>query len=174
MADIDQKAQALSDARARILKLQEQMTDRVLQMAAEVEKLMEIIPPAEAKAFLKARCNLPAVELSTYVGFAKTLKGSQGVLRTARASFPIIKALVSADAEARQEVLERMQIGAQIDSKDVAAIRRRLSEAKLTVARERSLPVVIVDRPAPPEGRTVADVAGAVAEVRRLLGPASA
>ncbi|MEH2701501.1 hypothetical protein DXU03_30895 [Rhizobium johnstonii] len=40
-------------------------------MAAEVEKLMEIVPPAEAKAFLKARCNLPAVELSTYVGFAR-------------------------------------------------------------------------------------------------------
>ncbi|WP_245510306.1 DNA cytosine methyltransferase [Rhizobium ruizarguesonis] len=134
MADIDQKAQALSDARARILKLQEQMTDRVLQMAAEVEKLSEIVPPTEARAFLKARCNLPAVELSTYVGFAKTLKGSQDVLLKARASFPVIKALVSADAEARQEVLERMEIGAQIDTKDVAAIRRRLSEAKLTVA----------------------------------------
>ncbi|MHC2297959.1 DNA cytosine methyltransferase [Rhizobium mongolense] len=134
MGDIDIKAQALSDARARILKLQEQMTDRVLQMAAEVEKLLEIVPPGEAKAFLKARCNLPAVELSTYVGFAKTMKGSEEVLREARASFPVIKALVSADAEARQEVLERMQIGAQIDSKDVAVIRRRLSEAKLTVA----------------------------------------
>ncbi len=134
MADINIKAQALSDARARILKLQEQMTDRVLQMAAEVEMLLEIVPPAEAKAFLKARCNLPAVELSTYVGFARTLKGSENVLREARASFPVVKALVSVEAEARQEVLERMQIGAQIDSKDVAAIRRSLSEAKLTVA----------------------------------------
>ncbi|WP_205934434.1 DNA cytosine methyltransferase [Rhizobium leguminosarum] len=134
MPDIDIKAQALSDARARILMLQGQMTDRVLQMAAEVEKLTEIVPPAEAKAFLKARCNLPAVELSTYVGFARALKGSQDILRKARASFPVIKALVAADVEARQEVLERMQIGAQIDSKDVAVIRRRLSEAKLTVA----------------------------------------
>ncbi|OAV49297.1 hypothetical protein A6U98_13755 [Rhizobium sp. WYCCWR10014] len=84
MAATDPKAQALSDARARILKLQEQMTDRVLQMAVEVEKLMGIVPPAEAKAFLKARCNLPAVELSTYVGFAKSLKGSQDILRDAR------------------------------------------------------------------------------------------
>ncbi|MGR9148174.1 DNA cytosine methyltransferase [Rhizobium leguminosarum] len=134
MPVLDLKAQALSDARARILKLQEQMTDRVLQMAAEVEKLMEIVPPVEAKAFLKARCNLPATELSTYVGFAKTLKGSEDLLRKARASFPLVKALVAADAESRREVLERMQIGAQIASKDVAAIRRRLSEAKLTVA----------------------------------------
>ncbi|MBB2752120.1 UNVERIFIED_ORG: hypothetical protein GGI57_002819 [Rhizobium aethiopicum] len=56
MPDIDIKAQALSDARTRILKLQEQMTERVLKMAAEVEKLMEIVPFAEAKAFLKPRC----------------------------------------------------------------------------------------------------------------------
>ncbi|UIJ81817.1 hypothetical protein [Rhizobium leguminosarum] len=134
MADIDIQAQALSNARSRILKLQEQMTDRVLQMAAEVGKLMEIVPPAEAKAFLKARCNLPAVELSTYVGFARTLKGSETVLREARASFPVMKALVAADEDSRREILERMEIGAQIDTKDVAAIRRRLSEAKLTVA----------------------------------------
>jgi DNA (cytosine-5)-methyltransferase 1 len=133
-ADIDAKAQALSDARSSILKLQEQMTDRVLKMAAEVEKLMNIVPAEEAKAFLKARCNFPAVELSTYVSFAKTLKGSEEVLRQARVSFPVVKSLVAADAETRTEILERMELGAQIDTKDVAAIRRRLAAAKLTAA----------------------------------------
>ncbi|TBZ45180.1 hypothetical protein [Rhizobium leguminosarum] len=134
MADIDAKAQALSAARNRILQLQEQMTDKVLQMAAEVEKLMDVVPVSEAKAFLKARCNLPAVELSTYVGFAKTLKGSEDVLRVARVSFPVLKALVSADPAARREILERMEIGAKLDTKDVASIRRRLAAAKLTAA----------------------------------------
>ncbi|MBY3259863.1 DNA cytosine methyltransferase [Rhizobium laguerreae] len=132
MADIDAKAQALSAARNRILQLQEQMTDKVLQMAAEVEKLMEAVPASEAKAFLKARCNLPAVELATYVGFAKTLKGSEEVLRKSRASFPVTKALVAAAPDVRKEILERMAIGAQIDTKDVAAISRRLEAAKLT------------------------------------------
>ncbi|MFW8585922.1 DNA cytosine methyltransferase [Rhizobium beringeri] len=134
MADIDAKAQALSAARHRILQLQEQMTDKVLQMAAEVEKLMDVVPMSEAKAFLKARCNLPATELSTYVGFAETLKGSEEVLRKARASFPVMKALVSSDVDARREILERMEIGAQIDTKDIASIRRRLAAAKLTAA----------------------------------------
>ncbi|TAY17121.1 DNA cytosine methyltransferase [Rhizobium leguminosarum] len=134
MAEIDAKAKALSEARNRILQLQEQMTDRVLQMAAEVEKLMGIVPAKEARAFLKARCNLPAQELSTYVGFAMTLKGSEEVLQQARVSFPVMKSLVSADAETRTEILERMELGAQIDTKDVATIRRRLANAKLTVA----------------------------------------
>ncbi|MCQ1572725.1 DNA cytosine methyltransferase [Neorhizobium galegae] len=133
MADIDDKAQALSAAKDAIIRLQEQMTDRILKMAVQVEKLLDIVPASEAKAFLKARCNLPAVELSTYVKFAQTLKGSDDVLRKARVSFPVVKALVSSDAATRQEILERMDIGAQIDTKDVTAIRKRLAAAKLTI-----------------------------------------
>ncbi|MFF4342560.1 cobalt-precorrin-6A reductase [Kitasatospora sp. NPDC001540] len=42
---------------------------------------------------------------------------------------------------------------------------------KLTAARELGLPVVVVQRPAPPEGvRTAPDVAGAADWVRRLVG----
>lgn len=48
------------------------------------------------------------------------------------------------------------------------------AEAKLVVARERGIPVVIVDRPAAPGGRRVADVSEAVAAVRRLLAAPSA
>lgn len=134
LADIDPKAQALSLAVNRITDLQRQMTDRVLAMAVEIEKLTEIIPAPETKAFLRARCNLPVTELSTYIGFAKTLKGSEGLLRKARASFPVVKALVAAEQDARQEILERMEIGARIDTRDVALIRRRLANAKLTPA----------------------------------------
>ncbi|WP_296075166.1 DNA (cytosine-5-)-methyltransferase [uncultured Agrobacterium sp.] len=134
MADIDPKAQALSLAVKRITDLQRQMTDRVLAMAVEIEKLTEIVPAGEAKAFLKARCNLPVTELSTYMGFAKTLKGSEDVLRKAQASFPIVKALVAAEHDARQEILERMEIGARIDTRDVTLIRKRLANAKLTPA----------------------------------------
>jgi DNA (cytosine-5)-methyltransferase 1 len=134
MADIDPKAQALSAAMRRITELQQQMTDKVLQMASEIEKLTDIVPAAGAKSFLKTRCNLPAADLSTYLGFAKTLKGSEEVLRKTRASFPVVKALVSADADTRREILERMEIGARIDTKDVAVIKRRLANAKLTPA----------------------------------------
>lgn len=139
MADIDPKANALSAAMTRIIELQKQMTDRVLQMAAEIAKLTDIVPAAEAKAFLKTRCNLPATELSTYLGFATTLKGSEGVLQKSRASFPVVKALVSADAETRRDILERMEIGARIDTKDVGTIRRKLAAAKLTVAEQEAI-----------------------------------
>lgn len=134
LAEIDPKAQALSLTFKRITDLQRQMTDRVLAMAVEIEKLTEIVPAGEAKAFLKARCNLPVTELSTYMGFAKTLKGSEDILRKARASFPVVKALVAVEHDARQEIPERMEIGARIDTRDVALIRKRLADSKLTPA----------------------------------------
>ncbi len=81
-----------------------------------------------------ARCNLPVTELSTYMGFAKTLKGSEDVLRKPRASFPVVRALVAAEQDARQEILERMHIGARVDTREVALIRKRLTDAKLTPA----------------------------------------
>ncbi|MCF1469830.1 DNA cytosine methyltransferase [Agrobacterium vitis] len=134
MADIDPKAQALSAAIRRITELQQQMTDRVLALAVEIENLTDVVPAGEAKAFLKARCNLPTAELSTYMGFAKSLKGSEQVLRKSRASFPVIKSLVAADQDTRQEILERMAIGGRIDTKDVALIKKRLADAKLMPA----------------------------------------
>ncbi|MBD8687235.1 MULTISPECIES: DNA cytosine methyltransferase [unclassified Rhizobium] len=134
MTGIDPKAQALSAALRRISDLQQQMTDRVLAMAVEIEKLTTVVPAAEAKAFLKARCNLPATELSTYMGVAMSLRGSEDILREARASFPVVKALVAADPDTRQEVLERMEIGARIDTKDIALIKKRLADARLTPA----------------------------------------
>ncbi len=131
---MDTKAEALSSAKDRIIKLQEQMTDRILQLASEVGKMLEVTTEREAREFLRARCNLPSSELSTYVRFAKTLKGSDGVLKEARASFPVIKALVAAEPEAREDILERMGAGARIDNREIAAIRKRLKAARLTTA----------------------------------------
>ncbi len=101
-------------------------------MAAEVEKLTEIASEREVREFLRASCNLPSSELSTYVSFGRTLKGNEDLLSKARISFPVFKALVAADAETRQEVVERLEIGARIDAKEIAAVRKRLKEAKLT------------------------------------------
>jgi DNA (cytosine-5)-methyltransferase 1 len=131
---MNSKAESLGSAMYRIIKLQAQMTDRILQLAAEVEKLLEFTTEREAREFLRARCNLPSSELSTYVRFAKTLKGSDQILRKGRASFPVVKALVASESDARDEILERMEAGARIDNREIASIRKRLKIAKLTPA----------------------------------------
>lgn len=129
---MNSKAEALSVAMNRIVRLQAQMTDRILAMAAEVGRLLEVATEREAREFLRARCNLPSSELSTYVRFSKTLSGRDETLRKARVSFPVIKSLVAAEADARDEVLERMDFGARIDVREVAVIRKRIQEARLT------------------------------------------
>lgn len=129
---MNSKAESLAAAKSRIIDLQAQMSDRILKMAAEVEKLTAVVTEREAREFLRVSCNVPSAELSTYVKFAKTLKDSEAILRKARVSFPVVKALVSAEADTRTEILERMEIGARISTQDITAIRKRLKEAKLT------------------------------------------
>lgn len=126
------KAEALAAARDRILELQAQMSDRILKMATEVERLTAIVTEREAREFLRVSCNVASSELSTYVKFANTLKGSEETLKKARVSFPVVKALVSAEPDTRTEILERMDIGARISTQDITAIRKRLKEARLT------------------------------------------
>lgn len=126
------KAEALAAAKGRILELQAQMSDRILKMAIEVETLTAIVTEREAREFLRVSCNVASSELSTYVKFANTLKGSEETLKKARVSFPVVKALVSAERDTRTEILERMDIGARISTQDIAAIRKRLKEAKLS------------------------------------------
>jgi DNA (cytosine-5)-methyltransferase 1 len=129
---MDPKAEALAAAKKRIVELQSQMTDRILKMAAEVAKLTEVVTEREAREFLRVTCNVPSSELSTYVKFADKLEGSEDVLAKARVSFPVVRALISADDEVRTEILERMDIGARISTSDISAIRKRLKEARLS------------------------------------------
>lgn len=131
---MNSKAEALAAAKKRIIALQKQMSAKILQMAAEIEKLTQLVTEREARQFLRVTCNLPASELSTYVGFKEKLKGHDELLEASRVSFPVVKALVAAEPEARTEVLERMAIGARIDTKEVTTIRKRLKEAKLAPA----------------------------------------
>lgn len=128
---MNETAEALAAAKTRIIALQTQMTNRILQMAGEVEKLLEIAAEEEAREFLRVTCNLPSYELSTYIGFKSALKGKEELLAKARVSFPVVKALVAAKKEVRQEILERIEIGARIDVNEMSAIRRRIREEEL-------------------------------------------
>lgn len=129
---MNSKAEALASAKARIIALQSQMSSRILQMAKEVEKLLQTVSEQEAREFLRTTCNVPSTELSTYVRCSSRLRGREELLQKHRVSFPVLKALVGADEETRSEVLERMEIGARIDLNAISIIRKRLREAKLT------------------------------------------
>ncbi|MGM5088362.1 DNA (cytosine-5-)-methyltransferase [Rhizobium leguminosarum] len=129
---MNSKAEALASAKARIIALQSQMSSRILQMAKEVEKLLETVSEQEAREFLRATCNVPSTELSTYVRCSSRLRGREELLQKHRISFPVLKALVGVEEETSSEILERMDIGERIDLKAISIIRKRLRESKLT------------------------------------------
>lgn len=51
MADIDPKALALSATVKRITDLQQQMTDHILAVATEIEKMRDMVPVQEANPY---------------------------------------------------------------------------------------------------------------------------
>ncbi|AFL52455.1 DNA (cytosine-5)-methyltransferase 1 [Sinorhizobium fredii] len=128
---MDAKAEALARAKKAIVNLQRQMTERILKVAAEVDNLMEHLTPRETVHFLQAACGLSASDASTYCKFSTRLDGVGETLRASRTQFPLVKALVSADAETRKEALWKMRAGARVEVRDVAAIKIRLREEKL-------------------------------------------
>ncbi|MBB4171946.1 MULTISPECIES: hypothetical protein [unclassified Rhizobium] len=132
--ELNPKAKALAAARKRITELQQQMTDKALKMAAEVEKLLEVATVREAKGFLKVHCGLSSSDLGTYVKFSKTLKGAEDVLARSRIPFSVMKALASADSDTRTEALTTIAGGAHLDTSEIAAIRRRNRTDKMSRA----------------------------------------
>jgi DNA (cytosine-5)-methyltransferase 1 len=132
----DLRNEALSKAKKTIRNLQQQISDRLLKLAGEVDGLLEHLTPKEATHFLHAGCEMDLVEAGTYVKVIKTLRGSEDLLREARVQFPVLKALAGADPETRDEALSRMRAGARLGSREVSAIRARLRRNKQSDAEQ--------------------------------------
>lgn len=134
MSDLNNEA--LKNAKIAIRSLQKQISNRLFKMAEEVDELLAYLSPKEVTHFLHAGCEMDLAEAGTYVKVTKTLKGSEDMLREARVQFPMLKALVAADDETRDEALARMRAGATLGSKDVSALRRYFRKNKLSYAEQ--------------------------------------
>ncbi|HEY0123502.1 MAG TPA: hypothetical protein VGC14_17425 [Rhizobium sp.] len=87
------------------------MTERALEIAAEVEKLMEHATPREARHFLRTSCGLATGDLAVYVKFVNSLKGAEDVLRKGRVPFAVMRSLVAVDEDTRPEALTLIAAG---------------------------------------------------------------
>ncbi|WP_296097214.1 DNA (cytosine-5-)-methyltransferase [uncultured Agrobacterium sp.] len=132
-------ADALTKATKRIEALRRQITDRELEIAAEVHALIEHTPTREARQFLKTSCGLGSAEFGVYVKVSRTLKGAEDVLRSGRVQFSVMKSLVALDEDTRAEALTNIAAGAHLGTKDIAALRRRrrYETTPFVVAQER-------------------------------------
>lgn len=63
--EMDPKSEALAAAKQRIITLQEHMSNRILQIAAEVEKLMEVATERETREWARARREQPRLGRGT-------------------------------------------------------------------------------------------------------------
>lgn len=132
----DLRNEALSKAKKAIRTLQKQMSDRLFNMADEVEGLLEFLSPKEVATFLHAGCEMDVADANTFLKVNKTLKDSGELLREARIQFPVLRALASADDETRSEAISRIAGGATLGTRDVSAIRANFRNRKMTFAEQ--------------------------------------
>ncbi|WP_165506419.1 DNA cytosine methyltransferase [Rhizobium leguminosarum] len=125
-------AAVLSETRTRIAKIRETMTNKIIELAAQIEILERQVARPDAREFLVSRCGLTTGEISTLSKFSKTLKGYEGVLRKSNASWSVIRGLVSTNQTARNLSLAKMASGARFELSDLRAIRNDVAERKLS------------------------------------------
>ncbi len=167
----DLKNEKLSKAKAAIRGLQQQISDRLFKMAAEVEHLLGQMSPKDAANFLHAGCQIDIKDARSYVKISKTLQDSSATLRRARAQFPVLKALAAADDETRGEAIVRIEQGATLGAKDISSIRASFRKKKQTFA-ETSVRAGFAASARSAQRRTVLatkDVDNGVAAILRML-----
>lgn len=126
------KHETVAKARDAIRKLQEQIADKLLKITAQVEAVGDHLTSRETVHFLHAACELDLADAAVFVKASKRLKRHVDLLREKRASFSLLRSLATTDDETRLECLARMEAGATIGAKNVAAIRTSSRRQKLS------------------------------------------
>ncbi|MFP3544390.1 DNA (cytosine-5-)-methyltransferase [Rhizobium sp. SIMBA_035] len=126
------KHESVAKARDAIRSLQEQIADRLLKINAQVEKLSAHLDTRKTLHFLHASCELDLTDAAAFTKASVLLKGQEDLLRKKRIGFALLRSLAGADEETRNESLARMEAGATVGTKDVAAIRAEFRISKLS------------------------------------------
>ncbi|RWY80511.1 DNA cytosine methyltransferase [Rhizobium leguminosarum] len=132
------KHETVAKARNSIRLLQEQIADRLLKITAQVEAVGEHLNAKETVHFLHAACELDLTDASAFVKASACLKGHEDLLREKRVGFALLRSLAVTDEQTRHESLSRMEAGASIGTKDVAAIRAESKRQSLSFAEMQS------------------------------------
>jgi len=128
------ESELLTTKKLALLTLREQMTSIILETSRHVGEIARRMDPKAVRAFLRTECGLPSSELTTYVQLAEQLGDRMDSLKGRNVSFPLAKALVTADDVTRREAIDQIEAGSMLDVRDVKAISRRIQEARFDPA----------------------------------------
>jgi DNA (cytosine-5)-methyltransferase 1 len=127
---MNEAAAALTTARNEIVKIQKEMAERYVKLAAAIDKLHCKMPPDETREFLVNRCGVPAQDIASLARFSRRLGGFEKMLVERRLPLTVMKSLASASTTVRGVALARIASGARFDATDLKAIRREIADAK--------------------------------------------
>lgn len=123
----------LGNVKSDLLDLRKKMSALILETARQVGELSRQVKPRKVRAFLRTECRVPSSELATYLKFDEKLQEHMDVLEEAAITYPLAKALIAADDDARREAVALIASGSTLDARDVTAIARRIRQSRYAV-----------------------------------------
>jgi len=137
---MNEAAAALTTARNEIVKIQKEMAERYIKLAAAIDKLHCQMPPDETREFLVNRCGVPGQDIASLARFSRRLGGFEKTLLERRLPLTVIKSLASASTTTvRGVALARIASGARFDATDLKAIRREIRTPRPAQSSKRSM-----------------------------------
>jgi DNA (cytosine-5)-methyltransferase 1 len=108
------------------------MTRASLEMVDAIENVRKDLAITKLRAFLETECGISRIDIPTYLNFEQALGDQREFIAEHGISFSVIKALTKAEESVRREALGRVHSGKSIDTRDVSALKRKLSDSRLS------------------------------------------
>jgi len=127
---------SLQAKQQRILSLRDRIASAYSELFTCVEDLQSRTdrPAEEITDFLRRECGLTDREIRVLQKFPTVLKAHQSILRSRRVPFETIHALAQTDKITREHAIKQLEMGADLQARDVSAIRRNRRRVQMTPA----------------------------------------
>ncbi len=119
-----EKQESAGALKKRILANRQSVAKAQFDMIADIGRMRATMNDDDLRSFLLVECGVPQADLSAILAFDDVLGNHAPLLRKRGISFPVIKALLSADAVTRAAALASLAVGDDLDVATISSLRR--------------------------------------------------
>ncbi|MBB3427972.1 DNA-cytosine methyltransferase [Rhizobium sp. BK312] len=108
----------------RILANRRSVAKAQIDMIADIERIRGSMSDDDLRSFLVVECGVPQTDISAILSFNEILGDHAHILRKRATSFPVVKAIITANPATRQAALDSLAAGDDVDVATISALRR--------------------------------------------------
>jgi DNA-cytosine methyltransferase len=124
MAVVKERSEDEGTLKKRILANRQSVARAQFDMIANIGRMRATMSDDDLRSFLLVECGVPQADLSAILAFDEVLGSHAPLLRKRGISFPVVKALITADTVTRKAALDSLAAGDDVDGTTISSLRR--------------------------------------------------